>query len=436
MALSKTMFEVLTDRLIGVAQAAVETPATNMLLGNTEEGLARYIDENSTDPDLQAALLPYARDVDRQVLAPNYREYLQPALGNAKWKTFFAALSAYVTSEAGGSHASLVAWMSSASAKLHPLASELYRLQMGENSLLLSSAIVGAMHPEMEPISFDKVYTGTMGSLVDDSIDAGDSGTADVDLFAADDDVIVLQSRHRFSYVLTELSTLSSADCAIHAYYWDGVAWTELTLTDHTTGLSVNGGIISWTMPSGWVPSNHDMQTLPETLDTANECDLYTVIIQRTEGTVVTPPIATWIKTIPEEVTISSKLFGVAQPPLAMVRITGVNACEVTPLTNAQYDRFECPGTTNNVLNLLAVTAFTENITFTLAYTDQDGNAASKAQTAWSAAIAAGDTKNIALDTGDTAIRAVLSTGTVVTAATSGVFLVVADGYARAINAK
>jgi hypothetical protein len=431
-------YEVLTDRLAARAQAAVETPATNMLLGNTEEGLAQYIDENSTDPDLQAALLPSAKDVDRQVLAPNYRAYLQAALGNGTWAAFFAALSQYVTSEAGGSYASLAAWLSSSGAKTHPVAAEILRLALGENSLLLDGALVGAMHPEMEPVSFDKVYTGAMGSLADDTTDAGDADTADVALFAADDDVVVLQSRHRFNRILAQLSTLASADVALDAYYWNGADWTALVLTDLTTGLSVNGGMISWTLPTDWVPCNHDMDDPMATLDTANEGALYTVILQRTEETVETPPVATWLKTIPEEIlTSGSSLFGVAQPPLALVRVTGTNTCEVTALSDAAYDRFECPGTANSVLKLLAITAFSDNITFTLGYTDQAGNAATKAQSAWTAAIAAGDTKTLALDTGDTGIRSVApATCAITTAATSGIFLVVADGYARAINAK
>jgi len=74
---------------------------------------------------------------------------------------------------------------------------------------------------------------------------------------------------------------------------------------------------------------------------------------------------------------------------------------------------------------------------FTLGYTDQDGNAASNAQSAWTAPIAAGDTHTIALAGGDTGIRAISpSTCAIDTDATSGAFTVEVGGYARAINSK
>ena len=112
-----------------------------------------------------------------------------------------------------------------------------------------------------------------------------------------------------------------------------------------------------------------------------------------------------------------------------------MDTCTVTVVQDPD-GRFEWPGTTNNALKLVAITDFADDITLTLAYTDQDGNSASDAHSAWSAAIAAGDTNNVTLDSGDTAIQGVLATTSVVTNATTGVFLVVANAYARSIAAK
>jgi len=434
--LSKTVFEALADKLHRRIVAAVVTPMPNMLTANTEVGLAEYLDTNCADPDVQDALLTSAIGVDRQVLFGNLREYQSAVLGVGKWKSFMSAVNSLAQSAGGGSYASLTAYLTAVSAKVTPTVGEMY----GASHFLEGTTPTGIMHPQMTVRSFDRVYTGTMGSLVDDTTDAGSAAAADVPICAADDDVIVLGSRSKFDTILCDLSTVASADCAIDAYYWDGAAWAELTLTDQTTGFSVNGGVITYTLPTDWVPYNKDMDSPNATLDTAYEEDLYYVIIQRTEATVAPDtPTATWFKHVPQPVLDSaSKLYGaVDQPPMALVRITGTNTIVVTSIRDPEHTKFEVPGTANSVLKLLAITDIGSDVTFTLGYTDQAGTAATKAQTAWTAAISAGDTKTLALDVGDTGIRSIATaTCAATTAATTGVFMIIADGYARAIAAK
>jgi len=132
----------------------------------------------------------------------------------------------------------------------------------------------------------------------------------------------------------------------------------------------------------------------------------------------------------------TGQMFGCDQPPIALVRITGTNLCEVTVLNAPEWGKFMAPGTANNALKLLALTKFSTNVTFTLGYTNQAGAAKTKAQSVWSSP-AAGDVKTVALDGADTAIRGVTAaTCVVTTSATSGVFAIVVGDYARAIAAK
>ena len=437
MAMNATMFETLTDRLTGRVQAAITTPAPEMLSANTEEGLAAYIDEGSEDPLFQAAMLPLAANVDRQVLAPNVRAYLDSMLNNSTWKAFLQGLNAYVISENGGSHATFAAWLNSESATAHPLAAELIYAALGEAAFGMTDAIVGAMHPYMKLISFDRVFVGTMGALADDTADAASVAVGDVAIFIADDDIVAFGSRHRFNRIFVELGTLASQDAEMHAYYWNGADYVELSLTDHTTGLSVNGGLIEWTMPADWVPANNDMQGTPARFHADFEEELYYVILQRQSDAMVTPPIATWFQMIPEAITDSAgRLYGVDQPPLAFVRITAQNEATIVAVQDAQYDRFVPPGVGNNELKLVALTKFAQNITFTLPYTDENGVASTKAQAAWNAAIAAGDTHNLTLDT-DTGVRAVTpGAATIATDNTAGIFAVIMDAYSRSIGAK
>lgn len=434
--LTKTVFEALTDKLARRVVAAIETPAGDMLAGNTTAGLAQYIDTATDDPYLQTALLRAAAAVDRAPLGSGLAAYLNDALDVTAWKDLCAAISAYVTSADGGAYASFAEYLSAVGATVHPLAAELFRKHLSAGAFTTSAgAVVGAMHPTMSTFDFDRVYVGTQGSLADETTDLGaPTGGTEVEVFTLDNDVVVLGSRRKFSAIALDIATLASADVGLVAYYWNGTAWEELSVTDRTTGFSANGGLISWTIPADWEPCNMDMQGTP--FDAAQMGAYYYIILQRTEDTVVTPPEVTWFQAIPEPVTFDGRLYGIEQPPLALVRITGENLCEVTVLNDAAWQAFVPPGVGNNELKLLALTDIGASLTFTLGYTDQDGNAATKAQTAWSSPNA-GDTKNLTLVTNDTGVRAIdADTCAISTTATSGVFAIVANDYPRAIGAK
>ena len=431
-----TVFEALTDSIYR-RMALVVDQVPNMLQDCTLIGLAGYIDEATEDPALQAALLTNAADVDRAALMANRRETIQNLIGGSNvWKDLLTDLFSYVRTANGGSYASVRAYCVDQSAAMHPLVGELARSLLGEGSLSSSGVTVGVMPPKMQAVDFDRVFTGTQGSLTDDTTDAGSATEADVALFAADSDVLVLGSKSKFSYVLFDLDTVASSDCALLAYYWNGTAWAALTIADSSTGFSVNDGLISFTAPADWEPCHQDMQGTPANFSDTGLEDLYYIILQRTEDTVATPPVASMLQVVPEAVTLAngSDLYGVDQPPLAIVQITDTNECEVTVIQQPD-DRFEWPGTGNSELILRAITDFGDNITFTLGYTDQDGTAATKAQTAWTTP-ETGATKVLALDTGDTGIRTITAaTCAITTAATAGIFLIELADYSRAIRA-
>ena len=318
-----TVFEALTDSIYR-RMALVVDQVPNMLQDCTLIGLAGYIDEATEDPALQVALLTNAADVDRAALMANRRETIQNLIGGSNvWKDLLTDLFSYVKTANGGSYASVRAYCVDQSAAMHPLVGELARSLLGEGALASSGVTVGVMPPKMQAVDFDRVFTGAQGSLTDDTTDAGSSTKADVALFAADDDVLVLGSKSKFSYVLFDLDTVASSDCALLAYYWNGTAWAALTIADSSTGFSVNDGLISFTAPADWEPCHQDMQGTPANFSDTDLEDLYYIILQRTENTVATPPVASMLQVVPEAVTLAngSDLYGVDQPPWQSCRL-------------------------------------------------------------------------------------------------------------------
>jgi len=445
MALAAATAQVLTDRVVDrIVQ--VLNGAGNMLSGNTEEDLYRYLYENVSDPDLLAALLDDAADVDQQILGPNWKTFLQDTLNGTEWKALHTALKAANAATYGGSYSSMGAYCNGETATIHPLYSELARL-VGD-SFIVSGSIVGAMHPLMSTRTFDKVWTYATDTWTNDTTDAGDADTADVAFFASDNDIIALGSRYKFDTILVELSTTAKVDttptdCDCTFQYWDGSTWSTLSVTDNTTGFSVNGGSITFTAPVDWAPWYKDGSAA--VFGDSNEEGLYYVLITRTEDTINVNPVATWFRMVQDPVYYSgTTLYGVSgsstlqdyQPPLAIVRITNTNTCTVTPVQSADHTRFVCPDDANNGLVMRAINAFTQDITFTLVFTDGGGTAGrSVEQSPWTQSIAAGATANISLGA-YTGIRLVAATSSVVTAAKSGVFTIEATGYTRAVSVK
>jgi hypothetical protein len=127
-------------------------------------------------------------------------------------------------------------------------------------------------------------------AFTDTTMAFSDTGT-DVQIFAADDDRIYVGHDTVFEAIAVLLAIVSSADIAAVFEYWNGSAWTALTVTDGTIGFTQNGDI-TFTVPGDWA-----------SVDVNGSTKFY-VRIQRTENTVVTPPTEDTIK-------IESDAFGI-----------------------------------------------------------------------------------------------------------------------------
>lgn len=435
---TREMLEMLTDRHASRIQAVIDG-LINGVTSNTEEGLAAYIDLYSSDPLLQGALLTSAADVDRQAIGgDDFRASLNEIIDWTSNKALYTALRTFVTGEDGGDNASFAAYVNSIGIKIHPLAVEAIRKALGEGAFTLSGSIVGAAPPKQLARAFDRVWAGAEGSLSDVTTAAGETTDNDVVPWASNGNCLYLGSRFKFGYILSSTSTVGSATITPTVKYWNGTEWTAVSgLTDNTTGFSVDGGLISFTIPDDWVPHNKDNQATPEVFGDSNEEELYYLRIERTNSGGIDDPELEWLLHVPEAIqTASNALYGYDQPPLGIVRITGSATISATEIQDPDRTRFELPYTSNNELRLRAITDISGTVVFTLGYKDQDDNAATKAQTSWSSP-SAGDTKALVLADGDTGLREfTASTCTKTGTATSGVFVIEVGDYPRTPNVK
>jgi hypothetical protein len=295
------------------------------------------------------------------------------------------------------------------------MAAELFRAMLGEGIFSSAAGLVSSVFaPAYAAVRPDRVYTGADGALVEDTTDAGDAGTADLALFENDDEAYYVGYRGQFSQLITALSNLASVTVAPTFQYSTSSGYATLTVTDNSVGLTKNDSI-KWTPPADWAPTNLAADDAPF----ADTAKLYYVRIARTANTVVTPPVGTAVSLVPAPVYRSgTSHLGVAQPPLAILRVTATNTIVVEVIA-APSPRFALPNANNLVLR--ALTAPGANLTPTVSYVDQDGNNATQAQSAWTSPAALA-TVAVALAGGDTGLQSVRDTGWAVTATGLGVF--------------
>lgn len=412
---SATEAQNWTDRVAALVQLDLTGYSSELGVG-ASNSLGVMVD-GSADLDLSAYLLAYANAVDDQSLPENWGGgSLSTILNRPAYLDFCNRFVAQVKSAGGGSYASLPAYLTAKSATLHPLVAEVFRRgSVGESGFLVSSDVTTVFSPNYQTRAADQAYVGTDGSLADETTDFEDAGTADVNLFVADDDCVYLGSRYKFTQAIFGLSTKANVTVTPTVQYWNGNAWVTVTPTDNTSGFTRND-TISWALPTDWVRSYKDGGGTAF----ANLTPLYYIRIQRTANTVGTPPVATCARIVPVYVPLSSgsaRHLGVDQPPLGIARITGVNTVVVESIVSIDYTRFREPG-----VYLRALTPFAVNLTPTVNYTNQAGTAGrSQAQSAW-VAPAALATVAVTLQSPDTGVRTAAATGSVTTAATDGVY--------------
>jgi len=413
---SKAQVEALSDRQSALLQAMM-TAVGPLCSPHSNPDFYSLVDAWG-DPGAELAIGPSALAADIMHLPAAHYNVIANLAARSEHGTLVRALANLVTSADGGGYASLRAYLAAVLAEVDPLWAELAQAVLGSGAFVDDDADVTTVFaPAYTVLSPTRVYTGADGALVDDTTDAVDADTADVPLFAADNDCLYLGSTQKFKGAVIGLSTLASEDVTWTPQYWNGNAWTALAgLVDGTTGLTTQG-YVKWTAPSDWVRYNKDGAAGA----LADKAGLYWVRLQRTANVMVTPPVATCIRLVPTPTLASaagSSHLGVQQPPLAIVEITGVDTCEVHVLDGVDYARFAEPD-----VQAVALSAIGVDVTITLSYVDEDGANQTQAQSAWSS-IDALDTKALAT-VGSKGVRSVLSASfAVTTAATTGVFAI------------
>ena len=375
----------------------------------------------SGDPDVETALLGASLDVDEQSLPALMYNWLTTITSRAALRAWAQAVNTLVKSTAGGSYASLRAYLVDKGAKLHPLAAEVFRKALGETLFTTSSVVLGASNPTYGAIFAKRVYRGADGALVDETTDSQSAATGDVTMFAADNHALYIGCDRPFQGFVVALSQLADVTIVPTFQYWNGNAWATLTVTDNTVGFTKND-IVTFTPPTDWTRSYKDAGST----DLADLARLYYVRIARTEDTVGTLPIGSCVTVIPTVVPTAEggvlHNAGLEQPPLAICRITAASTMTVTLPATIDYTRFAEPVGTESKLRLRALTPIANDLTVTLAYVNAAAANGSTAQSAWTAPAALG-TKTLALTSTD-ALRSVRTTSTVSTSATQGVFVV------------
>lgn len=443
--LSKTTIESVTDKIAAEIQVQLNALDT-MQASWSGESLFNLIDALG-DPDAEIALGSAANRVDQAMMPENWHRHgyqrdtsvvidqnpmVKAMIADTARKAFYQDLKSYIESENGGEYANVAAYLAAVGASLHPYFAEV-AYAVSANALQNSSGLTpGVFTPIHGTIPPNACYVGTAGSWTDDTTDAADVGASDVAIFASDNDCVVLGFNRPVSAIAVQLGTEASSDCDVEfTYSAGGSTYNTLTVTDGTTGMGASE-IITFTPPSDWAMTNVD--TGGNYFAATDLVPRYYIQMKRTENTVVTPPVATWFRGVPTEVyNSSSRLSGlVKQPPLALVRITNAagGTVEVIDTITPNTTHFDLPGD-HLKFEVLAIGTGGNSNTITISYTDQDGNAATKAQTAWNmSSVAAGDlwpasTSYLELAAGDTGILTFLTTAWAATANTDSVILAV-----------
>ena len=163
-------------------------------------------------------------------------------------------------------------------------------------------------------------------SVWSDRTTAFNAAATDVQLFAADNDVVYIGSPVPFQSVGWDLATGGSANfTGTFEYYKYKAEWTEFTpSSDTTTGLQTSG-LMSWSELPNWKPTRVNSET------TGEKAGWYYVRMTRTQDTLVTPPTE-------NKVTIKSR--SLAQAPINVKRLVWsepVTAADNLTVTD-QYD--------------------------------------------------------------------------------------------------
>jgi len=115
-----------------------------------------------------------------------------------------------------------------------------------------------------KPASFDYVYNfDGVGTYTDNTAEAKSSGGTGFTILAAENpsnDEFYLGLDHKFNTIYFGLATSSAGTTTLAAQYSTSTGWAELTVTDNTSNLTVDG-TITFTAPADWTTTAVNGQT-------------------------------------------------------------------------------------------------------------------------------------------------------------------------------
>lgn len=410
---TKTQTEAQTDAI--AARIAVNLAGLRAELGaGTVNPLSLLVDATG-DQDYEAAMMQKSLNLDRHSLPANLKDALPVVLNRAAYGDWVRTWEAFMTSVPGGSQDNIRAYLDGLDAQVDPLFAEMVRAIKGEAVFTDGDGLVQCVAaPTYSTQAPARVYIGTDGSLTDKTTEAASATAADVEPFASDDDVLYVGFDDPFTHLIPGLSTVSSADIAGTWTYSRAANYATLTKTDNSTGFSVRD-LATWTPPADWARTNKDAAGNAF----ADTTPRYYLRIQRTANTVVTPPVLTCLRIVPSAVlNASGSHLGVAQPPLAIVRVTGATTLVVEAIASLAHLRFR-----PQPIAIRALTPGLGTAVITAAYIDQDGNtpAHTQLQSALSSPAALAEIA-VALASPDTGVRSIDTSGWAVSGGSRGVF--------------
>lgn len=416
---TQTQIQNWSDRLAALVQLDLNG-FSNELVGATNQSLWNQVDA-STDPGVVSALSAVSDAIDRMSLPENYPNALPALLGRGPYKDWMNAANALVAGGAAPPFGSFQAYLNNKGATVHPLFAELWRANFGANSL--DSAATPGTVTEVFPPNYtvrtcDRVYSGADGALSDITAVAASAATADFSPYTANNQALYFGSTRKFSQIIVALSTPANVTIAPVFQYWNGSSWATLTVTDNSAGFTLND-TVSFTPPSDWQRYYKDGGG---TAFPGEDTPLYYIRIARSAGALATPPVGTCATIVPARVLLgSTQDYGVDQPPLILLRITG--GTTITPvlpngLTGMDFTRFK-PG----AVRFRALTPFSTTPVILISYLNQAGNAQTQSQAGW-ASPAALATVAVVLNGADTGMRSAAVTGWTVSAGSQGVIAV------------
>ena len=120
-----------------------------------------------------------------------------------------------------------------------------------------ATAVEGLVLPVAVPIAMGGFQQDDGGVFTDDTTDMNDVGASDVAIFpatAAEDDACCFGARAPFDTLTINMGTQGAGTYTVAWEYWNGSAWTILSVTDGTTAFKAGTSTydVTFTPPAAW----------------------------------------------------------------------------------------------------------------------------------------------------------------------------------------